>query len=1252
MIDESGSRRSTIDPLTIRTREDFAGALGRLRSDAGVSIRRLGQLVDTPPTTIHGWFQGKHLPYPRDNDLFVRVLQALSVEDVAAWRKTLDVIRRPEAEPRPVPYVGLRSYGPDDADLFFGREALVHKAMKAFDEMTAGTVVPRIMFLVGPSGAGKSSVLRAGIEPSLASAGRRVVAIRWAELAVALTKGTLEPTSCLLIDQFEELFTAIEPPDRKALVESLAALCSSPAGISAVAALRADFYGDVAAISRLTPALETRQVVVGPMAWDDLRSCVLSPAKHVGLDVDDELVEIIRRDVAPSFEIGDEARTAGALPLLSHALARAAAVSTGNRLTASDYLRVGGISGAVEQAAETAYEQLNDPGRDAVRRLAPLLVNIERSGTLTRRLVSDQELDQLSDQASGETVDDAILAFADARIFTTTSDGVELAHEAVLTAWPRLRTWVDEDRAGLAARAEIADAAQVWSENGEHPSTLLGETRLGRLTEATAHGTPILGPAELRYLDASRSQIDNERRRERRRRSRLRALAATATVLALLAGGFAVAANGSAADARAARDREFSRQLALRSGILRPTDPVLAAQLALSAFQASPTYEARSALVESTAAPRSSRLLGGPGATALAASLDGSLIAIGNSADGSIQLASAIDGHLERQVKLTDLDHETDVYAIALSDDGKLLAAGGTDKAVSLWDLTTPHQPKFMGKIVDGLAGAVFGLSFSPVDDQLFVVAGDAVSRFHVIVGQPAENLDPLDLTAGRAIAVSSDGKRIAGVSDDGTVRFWDRGAGTEPVDLNGKDGSRGTSIAFSPDGNLVAAGSKSGHVRVWDLHDPATPTELPAPETTFTSWVNAVAFSPDGRSLAAGDADRSVRLWNTGNWSVANDIQLPNGATGADFIGANELITSASDGGARLWDIDDQFDAGLDSTIWTAAFDAAGDRYAAFGDTIGIWDTTDPTHLDALSTTIAPSGTDQFSGAGDISPNGKLVAAGGGSGELELIDVTDPANAKQLGTTIHDSDQLIENVRFSHSGKTLAVGGDDGIVRLYDITDPATPKLYPHQIVSGANIVLTLAISPDDRWLAIASNDAKAHLIDISDPTNPHELAALTGYNSDVNGLAITPDGHTLATSSADEQILFWDVTDPAHPSEIGNPLPGPHGTEFSLAYSRDGRYLAASITDHSVWVWDVGNPTRPSVYLDLESPSAPMHTADFDSSGRYLIGGGADTFVRAWTVDPGQASDQVCTFSGDPISTKEWASFIVSRPYRPPCG
>ena len=324
------------DPRRITTQADFGRELTHARLRAGLTVREVARAVGIPASTAGDYFAGRHLPPPSQPGLLPRILRVCGEtqpERLSEWMSTLNRIRRgPGRRPAAAaaPCRGLASFQPEDAPWFFGREDLtVRLAGLATAAPTPG--VP--LTVVGSPGSGKSSLLRAGLIPSMPGWPQRRLALftpgatPLRELArqlaaldpagpaapgdVARAEAVLrsdpgeaprlvpgtgpdgsEPRPLIVVDQFEEIFTACR--DEAEQQRFITAVCALAGPAVVVAALRADFYDHALRYPELARALQEHQVVVGPMTRDEVRSTIVEPARLARLAVEDGLVELLR----------------------------------------------------------------------------------------------------------------------------------------------------------------------------------------------------------------------------------------------------------------------------------------------------------------------------------------------------------------------------------------------------------------------------------------------------------------------------------------------------------------------------------------------------------------------------------------------------------------------------------------------------------------------------------------------------------------------------------------------------------------------------------------------------------------------------------------------------------------------------------------------------------------------------------------------------------------------------------------------
>ena len=371
----------------------------------------------------------------------------------------------------------MAAYDVDDGEWFFGREQETAACLGIVD--ATGFVA-----IVGASGSGKSSLARAGVAPALRRDNREV-AVVVPDANPDRAMATIPKGSVLVVDQLEELFVAC--PDGQARARFAAAVVRWSATAPVVVTVRADHLAAIAELSELAARVQAGVFLLGAMGEGELRSAIEGPAAKAGLRVEAGLVDLLVRDVA-----GEP----GALPLLSHALAETYERREGPVLTTGGYRAVGGVQGAVARAADEVIDGLPPAGRRAARDLFLRLVSVTETSDPVRQRVPRAAL-------AGDPTSEAVLdALVGARLVIADQDSVEIAHEAVCRAWPRLRAWLDEDRDGHRLHRHLALAAQEWEQSMRDPSELYrgpaagGRGRLGR--PATTPCSPTRsGPSSL-----------------------------------------------------------------------------------------------------------------------------------------------------------------------------------------------------------------------------------------------------------------------------------------------------------------------------------------------------------------------------------------------------------------------------------------------------------------------------------------------------------------------------------------------------------------------------------------------------------------------------------------------------------------------------------------------------------------------------------------------------------------------------------
>jgi transcriptional regulator with XRE-family HTH domain len=795
------------------------------------------------------------------------------------------------------PYLGLVPFQERDERVFYGRGELVARLVQRLARQLNGT---GMLLVAGESGAGKSSLLRAGLMPQLAAGALGPGSARWPRRVIQPTNSPLRelamqladiagadpvsvyqslstapgeapllaehavraatgraanpghgasavaatpapPRLVLVVDQFEELFTAVGDgkagrAEREAFITALHAAATVPAGphqrapTLVIAAVRADLLGQLIAYPPLKDALDAGLFTVGPMSEAELRLAVTGPAVEAGLAVEPALVEAVLAELREGTEGG---LGSGVLPLMSQAMAATWERREDGELTLRAYRHAGGVADAVNRGAQAAYDALTGRQQDAARLVFTQLTAITPDGQFARRRCSRADL-RFPGTETAADVDAVIDAFSAHRLLVLGKDGVEISHDVLLQAWKQLRDWLEDDQFDRVLYSQVATDAQIWDINRRDSSYLYRPGRLAAVDAAAVRWQdastryPPLSATTKAFLRAAHHAAT---RGTRRRRAGIAGLVAL-TVIAIGAAGIAAR---NAASATRQHAIAVSRQLAGESLALASTDFVTAGRLAVAAWSVFPTDQARSAMTAVLADQHPDDVLpGNPPVTGVAFSPDGKLLAAavshGTTAGGrdTVQLWDpAIDQAVGVPLPADTVTgggvNAVGVNGVAFSPDGKLLAVANSDGTVRLWELATGRAVGAPLLASVGFQVGVNGVAFSP------------------------------------------DGKVLATANSDGTVRLWElatgRAAGAPiPADTGSANGVNG--VAFSPDGKLLATANSDGTVRLWDVATGrAAGAPIPA-DTGSAGGVNGVAFSPDGKVLATANSDGTVRTW------------------------------------------------------------------------------------------------------------------------------------------------------------------------------------------------------------------------------------------------------------------------------------------------------------------------------------------------------------------------------------------------------
>ena len=1154
------------------------------------------------------------------DDGFTRLVADLQQE--LGWRAGLSWDQRRS------PYPGLEAFGEEDAAMFFGRDAEIGRLRQMLRPRLASSG-GRLTVVIGPSGSGKSSLVRAGLLPLLRRHGSwvvlpplvpgfrplravaRVVVRGFAErgvpatreqVATRLTPGTtsliqLAEDLCdasdgeasrvlLFVDQAEELVTLAAPPDRSDMVDVLRAMLGSEdSPWHLLVTLRSEFLSEVLEHGGLADVLgET--LFVGPLDRARLHEVVERPAARAGLQLAPGLVGRMVEDTVGG----------GALPLLAYTL-RQLHDRVGDRASIShdDYDEVGGVVGALRQRADAVLRELTSLGRgDLVLPTLSRLATVDGEQQPTRR----RERLAVLDPAEREVV----TAFVDARLLTTDGSGdeavVEVAHEALLRAWPPLLEAIEERRSDLAQRAELERLADEWLRAGRPDSYLVREDRLARMRQwvdthpGLAAAMPAVGEFVARSERRDRATVERD-----------------AEVLARrVLDGF--------------DDPELGVLLAI-AAVTRyaPTSTaVLALDVALASLRVRCVLRGHDQAVNSVAwSPDGSRLL-----TALH--------------DGTVRIWDALTGAEQARRPSPPGRRGAPVQATsaAWSPDGGRILATFANETACVWQAETGE----LQLTVDAGAGWVHCGAWSP-DGRFFATTSNSstVLVWDANTGRQLHALEGHDGSVAGA-AWSPDGARI--LTTTSAPRLWDAADGRELLRLEGHErpvpGALWSAIdvrglAWSPDGARVATSSAEGLVRIWDATDGGQVGILRGHE----GLVRTVSWAADGRWIASGGEDRTVRLWRAPESNARHEKDLPlhghaDAVTSVAWAPTSSQVASASnDGTVRIWSTQSQrewqfLDLGTArpfSLTWSRGerrllclWDADGERVAA------VWD--------------RHAGRFVFDSRGRVrrfvhawwAPDGNRVAFAGW-GEVCIWDV----DADQEVLSLPGDGDTPALPAWSPDGSRLAVIREAGAVWITDaITGARLFTLTGHEVAGDS-----LAWSPDGRRLAMPSRDGSVRTWDADTGT---AIALLPGHGDATPIVNWAPDSSRVITTTTEAECRIWDSFTGEMLTRLGGAAPCGWYGAWWLGSERV-LTLAARMVPHradaDLGVWDVASG---SLLLRLGSDREPVRLAARSADGTRFVTVARDRLGRLWDAASGRQVAAWATLLSEDLQAEAWSA------------
>jgi WD40 repeat protein len=1142
------------------------------------------------------------------------------------------------------PFPGLLAFDEEDAAVYFGRDDDIRRLIERLEARRAQGGA-KLIALLGSSGSGKSSLLRAGVIPRLKRGGHNWIvtpAMRPRlrpvdELASALAAARNPPVDwakvrdelvgsdpvralndfarslqgearaneahvLIPIDQAEELFGAADADEARRFLAILSQALSESLPFMAVMTIRSDFLGQLQSATSLTARFE--EFSLGPMPLARISQIIEGPAHRTGLSVEEEFVQQAARD----------AETEDALPLLAFTLRELFDKSKDESLTLQAYQALGdaqaGLSPLENAVRKRADEVLAEarPADDELMALreafVPAMVRINDKGDYVRR---PAPLDALPAKSHA-----LLERLAEARLLIVRQDGdsrvIEVAHEALLRKWPRLRSWLDASREFLIGKQQLEQDLRDWE---AAPDKDRGEALLTGMKLSRARGWLIEHPAQLTDAERAFIQTSIERdeaqkhSRERTRRFITWGSAAVALILAMVAGLAVwqmIRAQASEGRAKIAQDAAVANESKALTGLSQAaslqghyTDAV---KLALAAWPRSAADEHPES---SAAIDALGQALKGPLEISPPLQHADTLYAAGFSPDSTRVVTASADSTAQVWDAATGkkigkpLRHVGRVWTASFSPDGAWVVTASEDRTAQVWDAANGER---IGKPLRHKAGVV-SASFSPNGARVVTASEDRTAQVWdaktgVPIGKPMRHKDVV-----RSASFSPDGERVVTASGDTTAQVW-KAADGEKIGDPMQHNDQVFSAAFSPDGARVVTASEDRTAQVWDA---ATGERIGEPLRHEAGVVSA-AFSPDGARVVTASKDRSAQIWDaTTGARIAGPLEHKGEINSARFNSNGKLVVTASDDGtAKLWNAETGAAIGKPLQHWdivnSAVFSADGKRVvtASVDASARLWS----------AVTGAPiyeplQHTDQvFSAA--FSPNGARVVTASAD---KTAQVWNAANGEKIGDPLRHNGK-VDGAAFSPDGERVVTASEDRTAQVWNV---ATGKPIGEPMRHNG-FVQSALFSPDGERVVTASSDNTAR---VWNAKTGKSIGKPMLHKGSVIGAEFSPDGERVVTASSDNTAQVWDAETAKSIGKAMQHL----GVVYRASFSPDSKRVVTASWDNTARVWDaatgepIGNPLR---HLSR------VFSASFSPDGARVVTGAFDHTAQVWDAATGE--------------------------------
>lgn len=1115
-----------------------------------------------------------------------------------------------EIERRPFikysPYLGLNRFEEQDNDVFFGRDQLVADLLKLMSQRN-------LVVVSGASGSGKSSLVRAGLLPQLNARlprgrfhaikmtpkadpfdslrmalwavcqDKKVQSGRLAELdantadALVHTIAQLRPAKdhwVLLIDQFEQIFTHCGHIGRRtAFVDGLARLAErTNSEVKIILTMRSEFFGGLSSHPEFSKLVSQGLCLMRVMQDTELRAAIEQPAARNGVVFEPGLVNRIIADVRGQ---------PGALPLLQYTLDRLWDEEDKEKdrtLKEATYHQLGGVEAALRGRADMLYalmsaregEPRSVAQKERIRLLFLGLVDLARTGPEAFAVSKRARLSEFTREEDREL----IAEFTEAKLLVTNTligreeerpgeVTVELAHEALLLAWPRLRRWIEEGREVLYVRNRLAADALCWEETKhKQPGREREEGELWRgskleqalrLAESGDFERVLggLSERERAFLAASK-QVVEENAAEKK----------------VLLDQIEVNRRSAEEQRRLAVQHELDGYVERGRQLLLVDDKPLEAVLWLE-----------------EAMHRGSTHRGLP-----------------------LLLREAL--RFVDMQRLTLLEQGASEEIVKYSHDGRYILTGGHEFTIRIWSAEKGTLIATTGSSGDRITGT----AFSPDDTRLAVASADGVVREWAVDTNSLISELRGHEQAVNSVDYSADGTRILTAGADGTVREWAAGTGQLVRIFRVKDPERKEVSAdsefldvevngacYNPQCSRILAWSSDHTVREWD----ASTGHCLADFGGDDSLIERAVYRPDGSLILTTGWNKTAMEWQSGTGRlqaklVGHEERITSASYSPD---GRRVVTSSEDGSVREWEsesgnllvtIDGQGEG-----VQSAVYRPDGLRILTTGPngTVQVWQSG----IENLDSVYVGHG--QYVSSAVYSPDGRRILTA--SQAEDAVREWNAEEARICRFVMHGPKSSIKAAAYSPDGSHILSAHADRVARQWQAGSGRASTVF----VGHTDVVTAAVYDANFRRVVTASTDETARQWNAE---TGELINVLRGHRAAILGVSYSPDGRRVLTRSW-RTVWEWD----AETGEMLFVLRDLGDLIAHAEYSPDGRRFLTVSHDHYVREWEAGTG-RPVMTFFHRHPI--LLRASYSPDGTRLLTVSVDNSAVEWEAVTGR--------------------------------